>query len=150
MASPPSTLLEGGDVRVLNKVREVVAIIAEKSSAERWEAVARLRLFCEGASSAEELEEIGSKKVPTMRTLVELLDEVSSTLGGDTPEAQVLDDVVWVLVRAATRRRTLAVAHRPQSGMHPSPPCALAELLTIHIPVRALRDAARRNACSAA
>ncbi|KAG8469684.1 hypothetical protein KFE25_006139 [Diacronema lutheri] len=88
---------DAADERVTAKIRAVLAAIALKGSDERWEAVARLRLFCEGASSAEELEEIGSKKWPTLRTLVELLDELSGAPGADAAEARALDDVVWLL-----------------------------------------------------
>ncbi|KAJ1619089.1 hypothetical protein T492DRAFT_1088329 [Pavlovales sp. CCMP2436] len=84
---------------ILSKVRAVICVIADRESAERWEAVARLRLFCEGATSSEELEEIGSRKVNTLKVLVELLEELSPALGTNTTKAQVLEDVVWLLER---------------------------------------------------
>lgn len=112
---------DAADERVTAKIRAVLAAIALKGSDERWEAVARLRLFCEGASSAEELEEIGSKKWPTLRTLVELLDELSGAPGADAAEARALDDVVWLLVRAASARSQPPIARIRRSPTAPPP-----------------------------
>lgn len=144
-SSPP----EGGDLRVIGRVRQVVETIGDRASGGRWEAVARLRLFCEGASLAEELEEIGSRKVSTMRTLVELLDELSPALGGDTAEARVLDDVVWILVRAAEGPRE---PRRATGGAPPRPRDACARARSMRPPSarRRRRATPRRSACCAA
>lgn len=110
------------EARVLSKVKVVLNAIADKSRADRWDALARLRLFCEGASSAEELESIGSKKAPTMRTLVEVLEEVGDAAARGSTEEAVLFDIVWLLVRAlppararASARTRLCFRSRPRS-----------------------------------
>jgi hypothetical protein len=141
LLEPSEDGVGGADPLVMERVRVVLAIIADKASPERWDAVGRLRLFCEGVTSTEELEEIGSKSVPTMRTLVELLDELIGTLHSGSTETQVIiEDVVWLLVRAATRARCAASRGSSSACLTPR----------VHPRTHAARSRLRRNACSAA